>query len=147
MTDKRVLQITYDIYIRAYEVDAMGIVSNIVYVKWFEDMRHIFLDQFYTYKEMMAIGHSPILTKTEVEYKAPLTIFDHPTGYAWMEELGSSKWVMAFEIRSESIVHCTGHQSGCFYDINRKRPIVWPKYVVELYETEVKKQNEPSINL
>jgi acyl-CoA thioester hydrolase len=60
MTTKRAMQISLDIYIKAYEIDAMGIVSNIVYVKWFEDMRHIFLDQFYTYKEMMTIGHSDI---------------------------------------------------------------------------------------
>lgn len=142
MTTKRTLQISLDISIKAYEVDVMGIVSNIVYVKWFEDMRHIFLDQFYTYKEMMTIGHSPILTKTEVEYKTPLTIFDQPTGYAWMEDLGSSKWVMAFEIRSGETVHCIGRQSGCFYDINRKRPIAWPKYVLDLYQSELAKQPE-----
>ncbi len=142
MSTNRKLLIEHNISIKAYEIDAMGIVSNIVYVKWFEDMRHIFLDQFYTYKEMMTENLSPILTKTEVEYKTPLTIFDHPTGYAWMEELGASKWVMAFEIRSGETVHCAGRQSGCFYDVNRKRPIPWPKDAVERYLAAAEKNNQ-----
>ena len=64
------------IQIKSYEIDAMGIVSNITYVKWFEDIRHDFLNVYYPYDEMMKTGISPMLMKTEVEYKLPLTIQD-----------------------------------------------------------------------
>jgi acyl-CoA thioester hydrolase len=36
-----------EIKIKAYDIDVMGIVSNIVYVRWFEDLRTLFLIHFY----------------------------------------------------------------------------------------------------
>lgn len=33
--------------IRAHEIDAMGVESNMEYLKWFEDIRHVFLDLYY----------------------------------------------------------------------------------------------------
>ena len=36
----RVMELEMPLKVRAYDVDAMGYVSNIVYVRWFEDLRH-----------------------------------------------------------------------------------------------------------
>jgi len=32
--------------INGYDIDVMGIVSNIVYIRWFEDLRFEFLDRY-----------------------------------------------------------------------------------------------------
>ena len=80
MMPERILIAEKQIMINAYDIDAMGIVSNIVYVRWFEDLRMVFLNEHYPFAEMMAKKISPILMKTEAEYKAPLTIFDQPVG-------------------------------------------------------------------
>jgi acyl-CoA thioester hydrolase len=134
--EKRRMVVERDIYVRAYDVDAMGIVSNIVYVRWFEDMRHAFLDVYYPYTEMMQEGKSPILIKTEVEYKTPVTLYNRPVARAWMEEVGGSKWMMGFEIFSGNVMHCKGWQTGCFYDVVRKRPIPLPERLRTQYEDE-----------
>ena len=122
------------IQIKSYEIDAMGIVSNITYIKWFEDIRHDFLDVYYPYNEMMKTGISPMLMKTEVEYKLPLTIQDHPIGKCWVIEMGKMRWEICFEIFKNDKVCCSGIQKGCFWDLNRKRPTYVPKRMRQAFE-------------
>lgn len=99
----RTLLAEQPIQINAYDIDAMGIVSNIVYVRWFEDLRMAFLNEHYSLAEMMAVQISPILMKTEIEYKAPLTIFDKPVGRCRMVKIGQSSWEMESKLQRKSI--------------------------------------------
>ncbi len=128
------MTVKMDINVKVYDIDAMGIVSNIVYIRWFEDMRLLFLDKHYPYQEMITAGISPILIKTEINYKTPITIHDQPIGICTIKNLGSSKWEMEFEIRSKDILHCKGKQIGCFYNIEKKRPSLVPERLIEAYE-------------
>ncbi len=130
------MMIESEFMIKAYEIDSVGIVSNIVYIKWFEDLRHIFMDKYYPYKEMMKQKVSPVLVKTEAVYKAPLTITDSPLGRCWMTKLGNTKWEMHIEIVCGDTVHCTGIQSGCFYDVEKKYPTRTPGQLVEAYKKQ-----------
>jgi len=134
---KRPMLIENDIYIKAYEIDSMGIVSNIVYIKWFEDLRHLFLAKYYPYKEMMKEMKSPMLMKTEVEYKKPLTIMDSPVGKLWIGKFGRTKWEMNFEISVGDVIHCTGKQTGCFYDIANNTPTSFPDWFLKIYDKEM----------
>lgn len=47
-----------EIEVNNYDIDAMGIVSNIVYVRWFEDLRTVFINQYMNYSEMIK-NHIP----------------------------------------------------------------------------------------
>ena len=134
--EDRLMMIEKDIKVNCYDIDAMGIVSNIVYIRWFEDLRFAFLEKYYSYAEMMEIQLSPILMKTEVEYKAPLTIFDNVIGRCWITNMSKGKWEMEFEIISNDKLHCTGRQSGCFYDMARKRPTLIPRILLDQYKEE-----------
>lgn len=122
--------------IRAYDIDAMGYVSNIVYVRWFEDLRHLFLDAYYPFPTMLQDKRSPVLMKTGVEYLKPLTIFDKPSGRSWMEKLGRSKWEMRFEIFQGAAVHCIGSQVGYFMDLETQRPAPFPDFLLQQYKKE-----------
>ena len=119
------------ITINAYDIDAMGIVSNIVYVRWFEDLRMKFLNEQLPLSEMMREQVSPILIKTEANYKAPLTIFDHPIGRCWLLNSGETRWEMEFEIITDNIIHCKGIQKGCFYDLSKKKVTRMPRKLWE----------------
>lgn len=125
-----------EIKINGYEIDVMGIVSNIVYVRWFEDLRMAFLDKYYPFDEMFALKISPILIQTECQYQKYLTIFDKPVGRCWVTYLGEKKWEMEFEIVTESSIHCTGKQSGLFYDLNKKKTTMVPERLLEQYMLE-----------
>lgn len=134
---ERPMMIDETIKIKAYEIDSMGIVSNIVYVKWFEDLRHVFLDKYYPYNEMMESKISPMLIKTEVEYKTPLTIFDNPMGRSWVSKMGKMKWEITYEIYSGDTIHSIGKQTGCFFDLERKRPTKVPERMTFAYNKEI----------
>jgi acyl-CoA thioester hydrolase len=126
-----------DIMIKAYEIDSVGIVSNIVYIKWFEDLRHVFLAKYYPYREMMQSGISPMLVKTEADYKAPLTITDMPTVRSWVSKMGKVKWEITIEVFSGDTVYCVGRQLGCFYDINNQCVTHIPERLKGAYEQEI----------
>ncbi|MCW9135720.1 MULTISPECIES: acyl-CoA thioesterase [Staphylococcus] len=116
-----------EIEVNNYDIDAMGIVSNIVYIRWFEDLRTIFINEYMTFSEMMKQHISPILMKTEIEYKVPITIHDKPVGRCWFVKGGRMKWVFKFEITSGDKVHCIGQQTGGFLDLERQRITKMPE--------------------
>ncbi len=91
---QRIFQVQKDFKIHAFDIDVMGIVSNIVYIRWFEELRTLLLDEHWSLQSMIKNKVAPVLAKTEIEYKCPLTIYDSPTGYAWLSELGRAKWKM-----------------------------------------------------
>ncbi|KAB7672471.1 acyl-CoA thioesterase [Bacillus sp. B1-b2] len=125
-----------ELKINGYDIDVMGIVSNIVYVRWFEDLRMAFLDKFYPFDEMFSLKISPILIQTECQYQKYLTIFDKPVGRCWVTYLGDKKWEMEFEIVTADYTHCIGKQSGLFYDLNIKKTTDVPKRLIEQYTKE-----------
>jgi acyl-CoA thioester hydrolase len=132
------LQIDLPFIVRAYDIDAMGIVSNIVYVRWFEDLRTAFLEKHHPLRVMLAAGITPILAHTDIHYRSPITIQDQPTGISWIESMGRSKWQMGFEIRVGEKVCCTGMQEGIFVDLKTRRPVAAPTQLLTAYEDAVK---------
>ncbi|MFC5542825.1 MAG: thioesterase family protein [Bacilli bacterium] len=126
----RKLVIQMELPIQAYDIDAMGIVSNLVYVRWFEDLRMEFLNATYSLTEMMKSNITPILMRTEVDYRKPLTIFDKPIGRCWLVESGNSSWEMAFEIKSGDKLYCKGIQKGCFFDLEKKKVTRIPQQLI-----------------
>ena len=128
------LQISLPFTVPAYDIDAMGIVSNIVYVRWFEDLRTAFLEKYHPLRVMLAAGVTPILAHTDIHYRSPITIQDRPTGEAWIESLGRSKWRIGFEVRVGERVCCTGTQEGIFVDLATRRPVAAPAELSAAYE-------------
>lgn len=129
-----------DLKILGYDIDVMGIVSNIVYVRWFEDLRFHFLETFYPFDEMFKAHQSPILKNTEVDYKYPLTIYDKPKGRIWVSNLGRAKWEVSIEIQTEKKMHCLGKQIGYFINMEKRRPIPVPERLVEHYRKATEKK-------
>jgi len=123
--------------IHSYHIDSMNIVHNSIYVKWFEEIRMVFLDEYYPYVNMLEKNYSPVIASTELNYKYPLRMFDKPIGMAWVEEFTRAKWILNFEIITDSKVHCTGRQVGYMVDLTRLRPVPMPAELIERYEKEL----------
>src|SRR6266481_5688666 len=60
--------------IRTYDIDFAGIVSNIVFIRWLEDLRLALLDQAYPLTRALAEDVAPILLATRINYRRPMTI-------------------------------------------------------------------------
>jgi acyl-CoA thioester hydrolase len=120
--------------INGYDIDVMGIVSNIVYIRWFEDLRFEFLDRYWPFENMLKSNRSPVLSTTHVKYRYPLTIYDRPFGMLWISDLGRAKWTVSIEIATEERINCTGTQTGYFLDLTTKRPVPLPTELRKEYE-------------
>lgn len=136
------MMVEVPIMVKSYEIDCVGIVSNIVYIKWFEDLRHYFLDRYYPYREMMENHVSPILIKTQAEYKASLTITDRPIARCWMEKLGKVKWEIHIEIELDGKLCCAGVQKGGFFDTKSNELTTTPKVLLDAYHAERKEHKQ-----
>jgi acyl-CoA thioester hydrolase len=95
---KRPLEIELSFPVQTYDIDFAGIVSNIVYIRWLEDLRIALADAYFPVQKMLENGVAPMLVKTAIEYKQPINIFDKPTGKIWMSKMKSLKWMMDAEI-------------------------------------------------
>ncbi|HSN74366.1 MAG TPA: acyl-CoA thioesterase, partial [Anaerolineae bacterium] len=70
-------QITLSIPVRTYDIDFVGIVSNIVFIRWLEDLRLQMLAEYFPLDTaMQAQGIAPLLLRTEIDYKRPVRLFD-----------------------------------------------------------------------
>ena len=117
---ERILVAERELEVNGYDIDAMGIVSNIVYVRWFEDLRTDFINQHMSYSEMMKNNISPILMKTEAEYQMPITIHDKPVGRCYLVKASRVRWVSLFEFSSEKKNHCICKPNGTIYNLQKQ---------------------------
>lgn len=72
MKDHRPLAVSLPFSVKTYDIDFAGHVSNIVYIRWLEDLRLHFLDVYSLLDQQMAESYVPILTRTEIDYKPAL---------------------------------------------------------------------------
>lgn len=120
--------------IYAFDVDYMGIVHNIVYLRWLEQIRTDFLSRYYSIADSLETGICPIIAKTEMNYHSPLRVTDIAAAKFKVEDVGRSKWVISMEIYSGETLNFRADQTGMFYDINRKKPARTPSHVREAFE-------------
>jgi len=133
----RPLNVQQVIKVNGYDIDVIGIVNNIVYVRWFEDLRMLFLDHYWPFQDMIQHGLSPILSRTNVHYIKPITIQDNPVGELWMSEINKARWTVKIEIRCADSVCCEGSQIGYFFDLDKKRVTRIPERFIEQFNKAV----------
>jgi acyl-CoA thioester hydrolase len=117
MMQKRTLNIDLPITVKTYDIDFMGIVSNISYVRWMEDLRLHFLEVHYPLQKLMAELIVPVLSHMHIDYKRPIRMHDEVMGSIWMEKFDSSGWVANMEFTVNGKLAATAAQGGVFINI------------------------------
>lgn len=123
---ERRLQIERPIVVRTYDVDFANIVHNIVYFRWLEDLRSEILADTLPIETILSTGISPILVRSEIEYRRPVRIGDAVTGVMWVADLEKTRWTLSAEIKVDGMVCAAARQSGYFADLNTLRPVRIP---------------------
>lgn len=114
--------------IKTYDIDFAGIVSNLVYVRWLEDLRLALLDLAYPLRELVADGLGPVLLETHITYRDALTLHDKPEGRMSVEAMGRVRWTVAAEfVTGSGRVHATARQTGLFVRLDTRRPVAIPE--------------------
>ena len=131
--NQKPLEINLNLPIQTYDIDFAGIVSNIVYIRWLEDLRLKMLEVYQPLEELMAKGYCPIVDSTQIKYKKALQIFDRPVGKMWMSQLGSLRCTLQAEICLNKEIVTSATQTGFFVNLKTMRPMAIPSDIQKLY--------------
>jgi len=113
--------------VQTYDIDFAGIVSNIVFIRWLEDLRLGLMDEAYPLVQALADDIAPILTATRIAYRRPVTIADRLLGRMRVAGLGRVRWRLAAEFIVGGAVHADAEQEGLFMRLSTRRPIAIPE--------------------
>lgn len=129
----RPLEIVLSIPVRTYDIDFVGIVSNIVYIRWLEDLRLKFLEEHWRLEQQIEQGYAPIMAGTEIEYKRPIKLNDQVIGRLWLSNLGRLKWTVQAEILANKELAAIATQKGAFMSLESSRLIPIPEGLKQKY--------------
>lgn len=124
---------TLPLFVRTYDIDFAGIVSNIVFIRWLEDLRCEILVSHLSIEEQLQSGIAPLLVQTKIDYKKSLTLTDKPIGRMWISQLKAFKWFVNAEIIVDGVIAATAEQTGCFIDLEKRRPVPVPIELQQKY--------------
>ena len=139
MIQKRTLNIDLPITVKTYDIDFMGIVSNISYIRWMEDLRLQFLEVYYPLQKLMSELIVPVLSHTHLDYKRPIRMHDQVIGSIWMEKFDSSGWIANMEFTVNGKLAATGAQGGVFINIGTMKPANPPEGIQKIYDEALKR--------
>ena len=120
--------------VRTYDIDFAGLVSNIVYIRWLEDLRLQILEEYMPLDQQMAQGYGPVLGTTHIEYKRPIRLFDRPVGRMWLDKLGRTSWTVQAEILLNGELAAIATQAGAFVDYSTMKPVLVPAELRSQFE-------------
>lgn len=129
----RPLELQLSIPVRTYDIDFAGIVNNIVYVRWLEDLRLKFLNEHLPLDKQMEQGYAPVIASTEIEYKRPIKLIDQVIGRLWLSNLGRLKWTVQAEILANNVLAAVATQKGAFVSLENDRPVLIPEELQQKY--------------
>ncbi|MBD2037727.1 acyl-CoA thioesterase [Leptolyngbya sp. FACHB-321] len=131
---KQPFEIEINLPVRTYDIDFAGIVNNIVYIRWLEDMRLEMLALHFPLNEQIKNGIAPIIVQTRVDYKQAIRIPDTPCGRMWIKAIDSLRWTVNAVILVNGKVAALGEQTGIFVNLQNGKPIRVPKELREKYQ-------------
>lgn len=131
---KQPFEIEIHLPVRTYDIDFAGIVNNIVYVRWLEDLRLEMLARYFPLDEQLKNGIAPVIVQTKIDYKQSIKISDIPSGKMWMKAMGSLRWTVNAEISINNRVAALGEQVGIFVNLQNNKPIRMPERLKHKYQ-------------
>jgi acyl-CoA thioester hydrolase len=133
--DRRPLHVELPFQPKTYDIDFAGHVSNIVYIRWLEDLRMMVLDRYLPLTILMERGIVPVVMRTTIDYKKPVKLFDSVNGAMWASEMGNVKGILSAEFTVNGSVVAAAEQVGLFVKMNSGRPVAFPEEFRRQFET------------
>lgn len=126
----------YTIQPSFYDLDWMGVVSNLSYVRWLEDIRSRLLDiSPYPLSRLMDEKLSPALFTTHLDYIAPYIGTEGGLIEVHImagKKMGRSRWELDYDFYHQATHAHLAHayQIGCFVTLPTVRPARIPAEMV-----------------
>ena len=120
-----------DFTVKTYDIDFAGHVSNIVYIRWLEDLRFALLERYLPLNRLMEKGMVPLVVETTVRYRRPVNLFETVRGRMWMDSRSRVRVGLRAEFTVAGDVRVEAVQSGAFVDLTTGRPRRVPESLPE----------------
>ena len=117
--------------VRTYDIDSAGIVSNIVYVRWLEDLRSELFGEVYSLEEMERSGVVPVVAATNVNYKRSVTLLEEVRSAMWVARAGRSSLTLEAEFKVADTLAVQAAQTCVFVNMREKKATPIPAPVRE----------------
>ena len=121
--DARAFEVHIPLTVKTYDVDFSGVVSHITYLRWLEDLRLQMLASHPPLQWQVDGGGVPVVARTSVHYRAPVSLGQALRGSLWVSRAGFSRWTLSAEFSSGGLVVAEALQSGCCLDRDTRRPV------------------------
>lgn len=139
MRTNRPFQTELHFQVKSYDVDYVGYVHNIVYLRWLEDLRTALMTPHYSLERCIEEGISPIITHTTIDYKKPLKLADEFIGRVWVSNIEGLRWQVSHELIHDEKIAATAHQRGIFINLTTHRPVPIPQeFVAKFLATQAR---------
>ncbi|MCE5303226.1 MAG: acyl-CoA thioesterase [Planctomycetaceae bacterium] len=132
-TTEKSLGVRVPLRVKPYDIDVLGIVSNIVYVRWMEDLRLAMLDAYLPLDQQMSEGYVPAILKVEIDYKRAIELHDELVGVMWLSGLKKLRYEVTAEFLANGRLAAVGRQEGCFVSLKTKKPVRPPAKLLSMY--------------
>jgi acyl-CoA thioester hydrolase len=126
--------IALDFEVKTYDIDFAGVVSNLVYLRWLEDLRMAYLSSAMSLEELVSQQLFPTLVHTTINYRAPVRFPDHVRGEMRLVEAGRTSLTLeaTFRAQKSGEVVADARQVGLILDGKTGRPAPVPEAVLRL---------------
>ena len=133
---RRPLLVEQPIRVRSYDIDSANHVSNIVYLRWMEDMRWLLCETHFPLQPLIDQGVTPIITSTHIEYKRPVRLFDQPQATMHIDEVSAATMKFRGEVYVNGQLATRAVHVGVFIDMASMKPVKLPKEIKDRFESE-----------
>jgi len=122
----RQFEVELSFSVGTYDIDFAGIVSNIVYLRWLEDLRLAMLEAHLPLEDLLASGTTPVLLSTQIDYLRAIRLFERPRGRIWVADVGRARWTLEAEITLEGRAAARAQQVLALIRLADFRPLPAP---------------------
>ena len=135
--NKKALEVELQFHAKTYDIDFGGVVSNIVYVRWLEDLRFRIMEIYCPLEHQLSIGVGPVLLNTQIEYRKSIKLGEKPIGRMWISDMTQLKWVVKSEIYLDDKVVAKAEQMGIFVNLDKGSPTRIPGKLYQEYKNQI----------
>ena len=119
------------------EMDSMGHVNNIVYFRYFETARMIYLERIGFLKEQDRTGVGPILASTRCDFRKPLVFPDKISVGVRIDDIEADRFVTYYRLVSHNLGKVAAEGEGLIvsYDYKKGKKTEVPDSIREAIES------------
>ena len=131
----RPLAVEIEFTVCTYDIDFADHVSNQSYIRWLEDLRFRVLEAYYPLEPCLEAGIAPTLTRTEIDYRRAIRLFEPVVGRMWAGRLGTARLELFATFTVNGELRASARQEGVFISLETGRPMRIPADLRRIYET------------